>query len=71
MLWQMATYNDMGIYTGLYYTFSQTAAILAPPIAGFLMDWLGFRVVFIYTAICMAIAFVLMQFVKKGEPEKI
>lgn len=70
MLWQMATYSDMGIYTGLYYTFSQTAAILAPPIAGFLMDWLGFRVVFIYTAICMLIAFILMQFVKKGEPEK-
>ncbi len=70
MLWQMATYNDMGIYTGLYYTFSQTAAILAPPIAGFLMDGLGFRVVFIYTAICMIVAFILMQFVKKGEPEK-
>ncbi len=71
MLWQMATYDDMGIYTGLYYTFSQTAAILAPPIAGFLIDGFGFRVVFIYTAICMAIAFILMQFVKKGEPQKV
>lgn len=70
MLWQMATYDDMGIYTGLYYTFSQTAAILAPPIAGFLMDFFGFRIVFIYTAICMLIAFILMQSVKKGEPEK-
>lgn len=38
MLWQMASYGNMGIYTGIYYTASQTAAILSPLITGFLMD---------------------------------
>ncbi|MDR2135817.1 MAG: MFS transporter, partial [Treponema sp.] len=34
MLWQIADFGNMGIYTGLYYTFSQGAAILAPPVTG-------------------------------------
>lgn len=38
MLWQMAKQDTMGIYTGLYYTFSQLAAILAPLLAGSLID---------------------------------
>jgi len=71
MLWQMASYDNMGIYTGLYYTFSQAAAIVAPPITGFLIDFFGFRSIFAYAAICMLLAFLMMAFVKKGEPEKI
>jgi MFS family permease len=31
MLWQMAGRSTVGVYTGLYYTFSQATAILAPP----------------------------------------
>jgi MFS family permease len=38
MLWQMAKQDTMGIYTGLYYTFSQLAAILAPFISGAIID---------------------------------
>jgi maltose/moltooligosaccharide transporter len=38
MLWQMAGQETMGIYTGLYYTFSQLAAIVAPPLAGAIID---------------------------------
>ena len=38
MLWQMAKRDTMGIYTGVYYTFSQLAAILAPPISGLVID---------------------------------
>jgi MFS family permease len=38
MLWQMAGQDTMGIYTGLYYTFSQLAAIAAPPLAGAVID---------------------------------
>jgi maltose/moltooligosaccharide transporter len=38
MLWQMAKQDTMGIYTGLYYTFSQLAAILAPSITGAIID---------------------------------
>ena len=69
MLWQMATFGDMGIYTGLYYTFSQTAAILAPPVTGFIIDLSGFRGIFIFASVCMFCAFLTMGLVKKGEAE--
>lgn len=67
MLWQMATYSDMGIYTGLYYFFSQLASIIAPPITGGFIDLFGFRAIFLFAGICMLIAFFLMGFVTKGE----
>jgi len=68
MLWQMATYTNMGIYTGLYYTFSQSAAIFSPPVTGALIDLINIRAIFLFAAICMGGAFILMGFVKKGEP---
>lgn len=69
MLWQMATFANMGIYTGLYYFFSQGAAILAPPITGTLIDIAGYRAIFLYCAACLLVAFVFMGFVTGGEPE--
>ena len=67
MLWQMATYDNMGIYTGLYYTFSQTAAIISPPITGFIIDIFGFPGIFVFASICMFGAFLVMGRVKQGE----
>jgi MFS family permease len=71
MLWQMADRDSIGIYTGLYYAFSQAAAISAPPITGFLIDIAGFPSIFIFAAACMAAAFVVMGGVDKGEAEPI
>lgn len=70
MLWQMATYGTMGIYTGLYYTFSQAAAIAAPPITGAIIDLAGFRGIFAFCAVCQAVAFIVMGFVTRGEPHE-
>lgn len=70
MLWQMATYGNMGIYTGLYYFFSQWAAIIAPPITGFIIDWAGFRGIFAFCAVCMGAALAVMGFVTRGEPHE-
>ena len=70
MLWQMATYKTMGIYTGVYYFFSQLASIISPPIAGGVTDLWGYPALFIFGALFMAIAFVLMNFVHRGEPEE-
>ncbi|MGM0432285.1 MAG: MFS transporter [Spirochaetota bacterium] len=67
MLWQMATYSDMGIYTGLYYFSSQLASIIAPPITGGIIDLFGFRAIFLFAAACMLIAFFIMGPVKRGE----
>jgi len=68
MLWQMASYSNMGIYTGLYYFFSQLAGILAPGITGFLRDTFGDRSIFISGAVCLFAAFLMMGLVRKGEP---
>lgn len=70
MLWQMATYSDMGIYTGLYYFFSQLASIIAPPITGGIIDLLGFRSIFLFAAVCMVIAFFVMGNVRRGEADE-
>ncbi|MFQ3547939.1 MAG: MFS transporter, partial [Termitinemataceae bacterium] len=67
MLWQMATYDNMGIYTGLYYTFSQSAAISAPPITGAIIDLGGYPGIFIFGSLCMLTAWIIMGGVKKGE----
>jgi MFS family permease len=69
MLWQMATYKDMGIYTGLYYFFSQAAGIIAPVLTGGLRDLFGDRAIFINAAVFMLLAFLIMGKVRKGEPE--
>ncbi|MCB5231191.1 MAG: MFS transporter [Candidatus Cloacimonetes bacterium] len=69
MLWQMAEYANIGIYTGLYYFFSQLASIVAPPITGALIDIFGYGSLFIFAALCMSVAFFLMAKVSRGEPQ--
>jgi MFS family permease len=68
MLWQMATFGDMGIYTGLYYTFSQSAAILAPLLTGAIIDLTGYPGIFIFGGLCMLAAWLVMGGVNAGEP---
>ncbi|GHV35924.1 MFS transporter [Spirochaetia bacterium] len=70
MLWQMATFGNMGIYTGLYYTFSQSASILSPPITGAIIDLVGYPGIFIFAGICMLVSWFVMAGVKAGEPAK-
>lgn len=69
MLWQMSTYQTVGIYTGLYYFFSQLASIISPPITGAFIDFFGFRAIFLYGSVSMLIAFFLMGKVTRGEPQ--
>ena len=69
MLWQMASYGNIGIYTGAYYFFSQLASIIAPPLAGGTIDLFGYPALFVFGLIFMLLAFFLMRFVHRGEPE--
>lgn len=69
MLWQMADYQTIGIYTGLYYFFSQLASIVSPPLAGGATDLWGYPALFLYGLAFMLIAFFLMANVHRGEPE--
>jgi MFS family permease len=67
MIWQMANFDNVGVYTGLYYTFSQSAAILAPPITGLIIDLGGYPGIFIFSGLCMFVAWCTMGGVKAGE----
>lgn len=59
-----ATSEKTGTYTGLYYVFSSLAAIIAPPIFGFLMDSVSFNMLFFAGAMSMMMSFILLLFVK-------
>lgn len=69
MLWQMAKFENIGLYTGLYYTFSQLAAIVAPALSGFFIDAFGFRSMFLFCAVFFFLAFLTMGFVTGGEKD--
>ena len=69
MLWQMSTFSTVGIYTGLYYFFSQAASIISPPLSGACIDIFGYPSLFIYAAVFMTIAYFTMSKVDCGEPE--
>ncbi len=69
MLWQMASWGTMGVYTGLYYTASQAAAILAPVLTGAIIDLAGYRGIFLFCSVCMVAAFLVMGLVTSGEPD--
>ena len=69
MLWQMATYDTMGIYTGTYYFFSQLAGVVAPILTGGLRDVFGARIVFLVSSIAMFLALATMGGVDDGQPK--
>jgi len=77
MLWQMSTFGNIGIFTGLYYTFSQAANILAPPITGLIIDLTllfkpspeyQYTGIFAFACALQVAAFFVMAKGRKGEP---
>jgi MFS family permease len=67
MVVEMSRYSDIGRYTGIYYTFSMSAQILTPILSGFLIENISYRILFPYSAIFMALAFITMLFVRHGD----
>lgn len=67
MMWEIATNERLGTYTGLYYFFSQAAAVVAPPLFGVFFDVIGHHVLFPVSIGFFGLAFLFMSFVKRGE----
>lgn len=61
----LAPEEKIGGYTGLYYFFQMTAAILSPPFTGLLIDVFDYRVIFVVAVVSMIVAFYFMSWVKK------
>jgi MFS family permease len=67
MLWQMATYANMGMYTAVYYVAKESSSIISPPLTGLSSDFFGIRSIFLIAAVSMLAAFFAMGSVKRGE----
>ena len=68
MVVELAKGNDVGKYTGYYYTASMAAQIITPILSGAIMDLFGgMQPLFFYSTIFIGLSFVTMLFVKHGD----
>lgn len=63
----MTTEEKLGGYTGLYYFFSMSANIIAPPLAGFFIDILGYDSLLYFSIASFFVATTTLQFVRRGD----
>jgi len=67
MVVEMCKGSDVGKFTGYYYTASMTAQVITPILAGTLLKYLGYHILFPYAAIFVGLSFVTMTFVRHGD----
>lgn len=67
MVVEMCHGSDIGKFTGFYYSFSMAAQIITPIVAGFLLQNVSYKSLFIYSATFVFLSFVTMCFVKHGD----
>ncbi len=67
MVVELSNNNNIGKYTGFYYTASMAAQTATPLLSGFLMDNLGMKIMFPYAAVFSGLAFVTMMLVRHGD----
>lgn len=69
MIVEMSKGPNIGKYTGYYYFFSMSAQAITPAISGLFIDYtsFGWRTMFPYGALFVALSFVTMIFVKHGD----
>ncbi|MBD3255634.1 MAG: MFS transporter [Candidatus Lokiarchaeota archaeon] len=69
-LWSLApSEKKIGTYTGVYYLFMYTAAILGPGIVGAITDLVGFTFFFLVCSLFLVLALIFMFLVKREEIE--
>gem|GEM_PF-5548630 len=59
--------EKVGGYTGLYYFFSMSANIIAPPLAGLFIDKVSYDTLLILSCVFFGLALITLQFVKRGD----
>lgn len=67
MVVDMCEPEDIGRFTGYYYTFSMAAQVFTPIASGALLEHVSYRTLFPYAVLFMILAFISMQFVKHGD----
>ena len=67
MVVEMCKGSDIGKFTGYYYTASMAAQVVTPVLAGTLMRHVGYKILFPYAALFVALSFLTMCFVRHGD----
>ena len=67
MVVEMCKGSEVGKFTGLYYTFSMSAQIVTPILAGALLRYVSYKALFPYAAIFVFGSFITMGFVRHGD----
>lgn len=67
MVVEMCKGSEVGKFTGLYYTFSMSAQIATPIVAGWLLEHIDYKMLFPYAAFFVFASFVTMHFVRHGD----
>ena len=63
----MCAKEDVGKYTGLYYTFSMAAQIITPILSGALLEHISYRTLFPYAAVFAVLGFISTLQVRHGD----
>ena len=67
MVVEMCSGSEVGKFTGLYYTFSMTAQIVTPIVAGWLLENVSYTALFPYASAFVFLSFASMGFVRHGD----
>lgn len=71
MVTELSTAETVGQYTGYYYMATMSAQAITPMLGGLIMDFQKENYLFLYGAICIVAAILLMLFVKHGDGKQI
>ncbi len=67
MVVEMCKGSEVGKFTGLYYTFSMSAQIATPIVAGWLLENVSYKTLFPYAALFVFASFMTMMLVRHGD----
>lgn len=71
MLIDICPNEQVGRYTGYYYTFSMAAQVATPVLSGMLLEHVSYRTLFPYALVFTAVAFFTMLMVKHGDSKPV
>lgn len=61
---EMAPIGQLGTFTGFYYLFASLASIISPPLLGSIIDFVGYKYMFLYPVFFFALAFIFINNMK-------
>ena len=72
MIVEMANKNNIGVFTGRYYTFSMIGQTVTPVLVGLIMSFndVGLKLLYVYSLVTMIIAAAVFFFVQERATKK-